>query len=171
MKWSKKGHQYDDLGEHFRGKNIYIYGAGNIGEFCFNQLAFLDCVDAFVDRDKNKQKCGYLNKPVFSTDVLFKELKKDHVIIIAMDNAAWVNDVERRLLLSGYIKNVDFFFYKDFIPDSYNDDYRDTFYIRIYSVYAKNKVYLDSTAIYPSTACNLNVSIVLLLHHTSRRIG
>ncbi len=161
MKWTQKGHQYDDLGKNFKDKNIYIYGAGNIGKYCFEQLYFLDCVDAFVDRSLEKQKRTFCDKPVLTPDVLFKEHMKDHIIIIAMDSCEWVGEVERRLLLSGYIKNVDFFFYKDFIPNPYNDDYKDTFYIRIYSVYAKNKIYLDSTAVFPSSACNLKCKYCL----------
>lgn len=161
MKWTKKGHQFDVLGKFFEGKNIYIYGAGNVGKYCFEQLKFLDCVDAFIDQNPEKQKTKLMGCPVLSTDVLFKLHEKKHVVLIAMDNMEWVNEVERRLLLSGYVKNADFFFYKDFLPNPLEDNYKDTFYFRLYSVYAKNKVYLDSTAIFPSSACNLKCKYCL----------
>lgn len=157
MKWTKKGHQFDRLGGFFEKRNrIYIYGGGNIGKWVYRQIKFLGCIDAYIDRDEKKQS-GCLNGlPVYSPDVILKKYDEIHLILIAIQDRNVAAKVELALQLAGYIKNCDFFYYEDFVPgETATLDYSDNFYLRIYSVYAQNKIWLDSTAIYPTTACNL----------------
>ncbi len=161
MKWTNKGHQFDAIGEHFVGKNIYIYGAGQTGKWVFNRLCFLNAVDAFVDINEEKQHGTLLDKPVLSPDILYKNHDRSHIIVVAIKDEKSAEAVMYRLLCSGYIRNYDFFSYLKFVPQESTENYRDSFYLRIYSVYAHNKIWLDSTAIFPSTLCNLKCKYCL----------
>ena len=169
MKWNDRGHEYDVFGRNFIGKDIYIYGAGNNGRNIFNKLGFLDCVDAFIDRDIGKQGKCFCGKPVLPPNQIFNKKDTTHIIIISIENKEIASQVEWRLLRRSYEKNKDFFYYDDFVPRDDTSDYKDNFYLRIYSIYSKNKIWLDSTAIYPSTACNLNCKNCLAytpeIHH------
>lgn len=67
MKWNNKGYQFEKLGEVFQRKSrIYIYGAGENGKILYDNISFMECIEAFVDNDKEKQKYGYLGKKVIS---------------------------------------------------------------------------------------------------------
>lgn len=163
MKWKKKGHQFDYLGKKFEKRNrIFIYGSGDIGKWVYRQLKFLDCIDGYIDRDENKQRTGCNGLPVYSPNIILKNYDERHLIVIAIKDKKTAVKVELSLLLFGYIKNYDFFYFEDFVPDENSAlDFLDNFYLRIYSVYAKNKIWLDSTAIYPTTICNLRCKYCL----------
>lgn len=157
MKWTNKGHQFDSLGKNFTKRNrIYIYGAGKAGEWTYDQLKFLNCVDGFIDQDKMKQSNGVNGLPVYSPDILFKGYDEKHLIIIAIKDEMDAAQRALRLELAGYFKNYDFFYYKEFVPSEHTtSNVSDNLYIKIYSVYAQDKIWLNSIAIYPSTVCNM----------------
>lgn len=159
MKWTNKGHQFDTLGKNFEKRNrIFIYGAGNNALPCLEKLQFLDCVDGFIDQSSEKQKQGLCGLPVYAPDKLFLEHEEHHLILISIINADIVKQLERELQLAGYVKNFDYFHYLDFFPteEASVTCFKDNFYYRLYCTYAKNKLWLDSAAIFPSTVCNLH---------------
>ena len=83
MKWKNKGHELDYIGKSFADKKkIYIYGAGQEGRNLFYKLKFLDCVEGFIDANADKQRMGYLEKPVFAVEELSGK-NKDYLIIVA----------------------------------------------------------------------------------------
>ena len=82
MKWTNIGHEFDPIGKNFKHhKMIYIYGAGEVGKVAYEELEFLNCVAGFIDNDKEKQKSGYLGKPVESV-IEFSKNKKGMQICI-----------------------------------------------------------------------------------------
>ncbi len=153
MKWTNKGHQFDDLGKIFEKKNkIYIYGAGEYGATFFNIIKFMNVVDAFIDRDAKKQENGYLGLPVISPDFLYNSKDENHIIVVAasLSNQKFIMN---RLKKFGYIEGLDCFVWKNFIDFDY--------YIPIYWLYAQGKIALSSGCIIPSTQCNLNCKCCL----------
>ena len=157
MKWINPGHEFDALGNYFKQRSrIYIWGCGEAGRWANRQLGFLDCVDAYIDRDTEKQGKEIDGVPVLHTDVLLKKKVDDHLILIAVKSEDNMRKMEIMLQLIGYIKGIDFFHVKDFIPSEQSTiDYKDNFVFRVYCAYAHNKIWLDSTAIFPSTLCTL----------------
>jgi hypothetical protein len=151
MRWKNKGHEFDSIGKVFERRNrILIYGADVIGKRVCEAVKFLDCLDAFVDVSEEKQKSGFCGFPVYHPDYLVNQKNETHLIIIASDsnNGMSRSNISRRLILAGYIFGTDFIMYEDFIV---ND-----LFLHVFAVYARHKVYISSSAIYPTTKCNLN---------------
>lgn len=167
LKWTNKGHQFDELGKVFEKKNrIYIYGAGENGETLFNKIKFMNVVDAFIDRDEKKQKNHYLGLPVLLPYFLYDGKEQNHIIIVAVslsNQKLIINSLKK----AGYIVGVDCFIWYDFLDFDY--------YIPLYWAYAQGKIVLSSGCIIPSTQCNLNCKYCLnfnqyLDHHYIRTV-
>lgn len=153
MKWKNKGHQFDELGKIFEQRNsIYIYGAGIGGKDFFEKIEWLNIIDSFIDQDKEKQKNGFMGYKVYSPEKLFNEKDDRHIIIVAICSEADNQRIMERLMNSGYIKGVNCFFADEFLGELGVRSY----YLPIYSLYAKNKVVVPSFCCIPSTLCNLN---------------
>jgi len=154
MKWTNKGHQFDELGNHLAKRNrIYIYGAADAGADALSLIdryRFGELVDGFVDRSEEKQRSGFLGKPVYSPDVLFKEHDEGHIIVPAFINEKLTGWVRARLIQAGYMENWDFFPVEKFIPH-YNDPF-----LPVLAMYAQNRFIITSICCIPSTRCNLN---------------
>lgn len=156
MKWTNKGHQFDTLKFLFQKRNsILIYGAGVYGAQVFDalRLPFVrDAVVGFVDRDKEKQRIGYLGKPVYDPSILFDRHDEDHLIVVAMiDEKA--TKLMLRLERAGYVKNWDFFYYDRFlrVMGKLNSPFLYSF-----ALYARGITYISSLCMIPGTQCNLN---------------
>jgi organic radical activating enzyme len=153
MKWTNKGHQFDELGSYFKGiSKIYIYGAGKLGAELFHLLTFLNyfnCEVIFIDEDETKQKSGYFNVSVLAPEEFFISLKDKHVVIVA---ASSVNTefIMSKLLSFGYKDNVNCFTKQTFID-----------FLPIFSMYTNDKVFFPSISFLPTTRCNLNCEACL----------
>ncbi|MBO6303621.1 MAG: glycosyltransferase [Selenomonadaceae bacterium] len=148
LAWTRPSHQFDDLGNIMSDKNIYIYGAGLVGNEIYQRLKFLNCVDAFVDRSTEKQKNGFNGLPVISAEDYFSKKDTSHILLVAIENENIADSVERRLKLAGYIKNLDFYGYNEFIPMSLcNLNITNEINLRVYSLYTHNIVYLNRLAL------------------------
>lgn len=140
MKWTNKGHEFDETYKNIESKkNFYLFGAGDYGRQFYHN--FSDEIDilGFIDNDikkKNTEICGIT---CYSLDDI--ELSDTEGIIVTMSQIARVNPVEQ-LKNNGYINNKDFFIIEEFIS--------------IYYAYKHHKVYFSSMSFLPSTACNLN---------------
>jgi hypothetical protein len=150
MKWTSKGHQFDDLGMLLKDKNqVYIYGAALKGGKLFELLRscnkWLNWEIAFVDADKCKQKDGYLGTQVLSPEELFNSPKENHFVIVAASpfNTVEITDI---LLKNGYVSDFNCFAYEKFM----------NFILPIHFVYNYDMVFFSSQSILPSTVCNLN---------------
>ena len=148
--WTDKGRQFDGIGNLFQGKNIIIYGAGTFGESLYDKLQFLDCVDAFVDRNEILQASGCRGKSVFSVLDFTKMDKAKYIVIIAASetNSTYILT---QLLHFGWSLGENCFLMNSFID----------YYLSIYAVYAKNIVYFPSISFLVTTKCNLNCKACL----------
>ncbi len=129
MKWENKGHELDYIGKTFADKKkIYIYGAGQEGRNLFYKLKFLDCVEGFIDANADKQRTGYLEKPVFSVEALCNK-DKDYLIIVAAGPEI-ASRITYKLISNGYKEGEDFYYAGIFINT----------YLPIYAMYAHDKL-------------------------------
>ncbi len=133
MKWTKKGHQFDEIGNNFIQKEIVIYGAGIVGKELFEKISFLNSVSAFVDRNEYLQEEGFFGLPVISVEKLAKWNKNSHIVIIAITGYNGMM-VHSQLMHMGYILGKNCFFFDTFL----------NYYLPIYSLYAKNILYFSS---------------------------
>ena len=154
MKWLNKGHEFDEIGKNFMGKEtLYLYGAGLLGERLlklFDKIKVLQNEVVFIDRDVDKQKCGYYGKRVISPDAFFQEEKENKLVIITASQKN-TPDIEKLLLKGGYQKEITYFTYERFV----------NYYLPIYLLYAHDILYVSSQNIIPSTVCNLNCEACL----------
>lgn len=156
MKWNKKGHQFDELGNHFAGKKILIYGAGKIGKLFYDyleQIKLFDSVKGFVDH--NCKFCEeYKNLPVYDLKEVFPK-NTEVIIIVCIEDCCIRQKVIDRLMRAGYVVNYDFF-----VPEDFELRLNDIV-VPIYALYAANKLLVSSTCYIPSTVCNLNCKACL----------
>lgn len=171
LKWNNRGHQFDDLGNHFIDKKIVIYGAGNAGDAFYNQLARLQLLDyilGFVDH-KYLEGMKYNGVPVFGIDKIFPKNSNVIIIVCIVD----LNDEKQvlsRLEKAGYILGYDVFTSRDFSL------YLNQVPLSVFALYRANKILLSSTCYIPSTICNLNCRDCLnftpyIKKHTVRALG
>lgn len=141
MKWTHKGHQFDALGSQIlKVKRIYIFGAGENGQYLYSQIKGMVEVCGFIDNDVKKQQGGYLGKPVCSLQQLSGS-QQDFYIVVA---ASQVNTpcIVRQLEQAGYTLNVNLFVMKE--------------YLEIFMLYGSNKLYIDNCTISITQRCTLN---------------
>lgn len=159
MKWTKKGHQFDTIGEKIiQKKYFYIYGAGENGKYTFEQIKFIDYAApgavvkqksfcGFIDRDLQKKECGYLGEKVYTLEEVLKENEhrmEEVCIIVAVSNANRAN-VVKKLTGYGLFEGTDFFEYRHFVE----------VYLPVYAAYRFNKVYYKSITYIPTRKCPL----------------
>ena len=145
MKWTNKGHEFDDFGKKFIDDPcIYIYGAGDFGKKLYNLLQWLNIETCFIDGNRRKQLEGYLGAKVISPMDLADFPNKRKIVIAAGTTIAV--EMEKTLQEYGYKKYIDFwelsYFCEKILP--------------IYMAYVKDKVYMNSVGFLSTTVCNLN---------------
>lgn len=144
MKWTNKGHEFDEIGNCFKDKRIIIYGAGAVGQELFEEIKFLKAVDAFVDRNICIQKEGCKGISVISVADLAK-MEKNHIIVIAVPGYNGMM-VHSQLMHLGYELGKNCFFYDTFV----------NYYLSIYALYSMDILYFPSVSFLLTTSCNLN---------------
>lgn len=139
MKWSNRGHEFDDVYANImQKKGYYLFGAGDYGRQFYSAFKNEIQITAYIDNDENKQgtyinglMCLSLGQVIMTPAV---------GIIVTMSQIARSNPLAQ-LQAAGYVKNKDYFIIEEFIS--------------IYHVYKNGKVYFSSISFLPSTACNL----------------
>lgn len=145
MRWTNKGHQYDEMYSHIEAKqSFYLFGAGDYGRQFIN--IFKDEIDIVGYIDNSDEKQGTLINGIMCYGLDEAEVNEKTGIIVTMSQIARVDPIEQ-LIASGYKKNEDFFIIEEFLS--------------VYYVYKYDKVYFSSISFLPSTACNLNCKYCL----------
>ena len=140
MKWSNKGHEYDDAYKEIeRKKSFYLFGAGDYGRQFLNIIKDEIKIAGFIDNDKEKQEQGVGGIACSSLD----EIPHDDSIgiIVTMSQIARVRPIQQLSEL-GYAADKDYFVIEEFLS--------------VYFAYRHDKVYFSSISFLPSTVCNLN---------------
>lgn len=145
MKWRKKGHEFDEIGNKFKNiDNVIIYGAGEYGTKCAKMLEGIGANFIFADRVKS-QNGKYMGHKVISPDQITEELKvQNSIIVLAMgqDNAG------RALItlqMSGLQYGIDIFDVHNFME----------VFFHIYAAYKYNKVLLYDVSVMVTYKCSL----------------
>ena len=150
MKWTNRGHMFDDLGSLLADKRkLYIYGAAKYGR----ELAavvdhcrgWLDWEIEFVDRNTDKRKNYCDGHPVISPDEFFAREAGGAMAVLCVNR----NDRDQILAC---LKALKWRYLGDVFPFSAFMEK----YLPIHCVYRHNKVFIPSLNIVPGTVCNLN---------------
>lgn len=148
MQWTNPGHQFDAIGNDLKNfKNIYIYGASDIGKNILKLVTFLEVEISFIDKDLEKQQKGVEGYQVYSPEE-FKEKCVEHddgfIVVFTVNRSNYLN-LAKEFIRKGYRENVDFFFYDVF----------EKFYLNILSVYKFNKIFVEQLSLMVTTYCTL----------------
>lgn len=149
MKLLNKGHELDKYAEalvqEFQDKkeNIYIFGAGLIGEDIRAIIEKWYCFAGYIDNDRNKQRSGVNKATVVSLQNYIKD-DLQGIIVIAADTKN-IPVIEDQLKRAGLIKEKDFYDYIIFMKKIFP----------ILSVYAYNKLYVEVSQICLTERCSL----------------
>lgn len=139
MKWSNKGHEFDDAYANMaKKKKFYLYGAGDYGRQFFPLFKDEINIEAYIDNDTNKQGT-YING-LICLSLEQVTMTDDTGIIVTMSQIARSHPIAK-LQRGGAVRNQDYFIIEDFIS--------------IYYAYKYGKVYFSSISFLPSTVCNL----------------
>lgn len=137
MKWTNKGHQFDQIGELFEDMDgVIVYGAGMYGKEVFDMLKSVGAICAFADGDENKQKNGYLGLRVLPPQSIKEFTKGKRYIIVVAASGTNGSIILKQLLTQGYVHGKNLFDFNSFI----------NFYIYIMAVYKYNKCIMTQCA-------------------------
>lgn len=139
MKWTNKGHEYDEQAVHIckNTESYYIWGAGTFGESFYEEFASKINIVGFLDSKLEKQGTLFCGLPVYSPDIL--ETDKTKQVLVS---AGWTRDIFNKLSECNYKKGENCFHIDDFIS--------------VYMMYHEKKLHLSNLT-YPITDfCSLN---------------
>lgn len=117
MKWTNRGHQFDDMAPAIingftKHHKVFLFGAAYMGEVLYPILRKLGCFGGFIDNDAQKQQNGYKGEKVLSL-VEYLKLKEQGLIIICT-NLKNQLEIARQLTQFGKKENEDFYTYEYF---------------------------------------------------------
>ncbi len=145
MKWTNKGHQFDEIGKMLQDKKIYIFGTGKNGKYVLEHLLFLGgAVKGFIDTDKEKWGKEYCGYQIYTLNEALQH-RENTIIIVAMSFQNEIN-VMRKLMACGLKNGEDFFWHESFLE----------IYLPIYAAYGYGKVFHKGIVICPTRKCTLN---------------
>ncbi len=128
---------FNELLEAVKQKNVYIYGAGELGEFVFTRIS-TDRVLGFIDKDTSKQGRDFKGKSILSPESV---LEKNSIIVIAVSD--------------GYYGEI-----KSFLGEKYkNEEHRYlyySYYLSLYEFVYNNKMFFNSISVSLTQICTLN---------------
>jgi hypothetical protein len=137
MKWTNKGHEFDELGAKLQKVNaVYLFGAGVHGKTAFEMYNHKITVKGFIDNDTAKQGCMFCGVPVIAPAAI-KLLDGEAIVITAQPSL--IDGIAEQLSNIGHADNA--FPTQTFFP--------------ILDAYKFNEVCLSSVSFLPTTVCNL----------------
>ena len=149
MKWKNKGHEFDniawDIAQNFKdkGKKIYIFGAGLLGEELRAIMEKTGCFAGFIDNNKKKQELGVNGIKVISLQK-YLECGARGLVVITADRKN-IPAITVQLDAVGLKEGKDFYEYQEFMKSVFP----------ILSVYANDQVYIELAQICLTERCTL----------------
>lgn len=141
MKWTNKGHEFDNVYETIKDKRgYYLFGAGDYGALFLSVIKEELPVLGFIDNDVQKQQQSYMGYPVYPLSSL-EELDTHVGVILTISQFARAS-AQAQLESIGIKKDVQYYMIEEFLS--------------VYYVYKYDQVYMSSISFLPSTICNLN---------------
>lgn len=145
MKWENKGKQLDYLGNKFiRRKTIIFFGITNRTIDIYKKIEYLHCNILFCDNTLAGEKIEKYE--IYTLNQVLPKLdEKESLLIIAIEDTSQQELLKKRLILSGYVENEDFFDAHTF----------EKTYLSIWQYYAYGKCYVDYINHIPNYSCTL----------------
>lgn len=146
MKWKKQGHEFDEFVTTFSmefHKEVYIFGAGQIGEQIGHCLSALGLLGGVIDNNERRQGhylCGHL---IISLET-YLATHKEVAIVVAVSEK-YAGEIAEQLKKNGLVHGKDFFF---------NYEFRNKI-LPVICAYYQNKVYMDLAQITLTERCSL----------------
>ena len=136
MKWTNKGHEFDELGSKIINLSaIYLFGAGHHGKTIYEKYKSKINIKGFIDNDKNKYSKNFCGLNVCSP-AHFKLLANEAIIVTTGQSS--FQEVTHQLSTLGH-SNI---FYADsFFP--------------LLDAYKFGELCIPSLSFLPTTLCNL----------------
>lgn len=139
MKWTNKGHQFDEMYSSMEKKSrYYLFGAGDYGHQFYKAMKDEIEIAGFIDNSASKRGKSIDGMTCYGLDQASMDCETG--IIVTMSQIARVASIEQ-LKGAGYEERKDFFVIEEFLS--------------VYYVYKHDQVYFSSISFLPSTACNL----------------
>ncbi len=140
MKWMNKGHEFDSKFEKlFKGKKLYIYGAGNNGKRLYNKMIYIrDRIKGFIDR--NKKAVDFAD--VITYEEINDRITDDDIVIISTDGQI-ATHMWLQLIALGFSEN-NIFHFREW----------EQYYLYIYAFLEKNIVISPFISLQFSNICN-----------------
>lgn len=153
MKWTNKGHEFDELGKQFIGKSLIFYDvAEETYSFCNKVYAIAPSkIRAVVidNYDKVDNICG---APTISKEEFSKIDVEETIVVLCCSHLSnYRAQAHKHAINLGYKDGINLFYYDTF----------EYFYLPIYLFYACNKLYFKSISMVLTTKCNLNCECCL----------
>ncbi len=152
MKWDAIGHEFDAFYEkhkEFLKKDIYLFGAGRIGNRYANMLTRCNIkITAFIDNNSDKQnkyveKCDKEIQIISLRDYMNRKSDNSYIIICVGDK--FLKEIVSQLKENGLIEHKDFMKVNDSLENI----------LRVLLMYEKNKLYLPLAQISLTERCTL----------------
>lgn len=137
MKWTNKGHEFDQVAKEILKEEVsyYIWGAANFGQCFYEEYKDTLHIVGFIDSDEKKQGETFCSLPVHHPNMLENNT---HKVIVA---SIFYAEISEQLIQYQRIENKDFFHVETFSM--------------IYMVYAKDKLAIQTTSIVITDFCSL----------------
>jgi hypothetical protein len=116
MKWTNKGHEFDEYASDIKkiyGKKVVVFGAGNFGEKLGKALDYFNLLECFIDNDIKRQKDKLLGRDIISLDEYMKMGNSNLIIVVAV-SAKFSNSIVNQLENARLKINEDFWTYNEF---------------------------------------------------------
>lgn len=149
MKWSNKGQELDKYGEILvrqfldNEKQIYIFGAGLLGEELRPVFERYGCFAGYIDNDREKQKSGIKNVKVISLQEYISGEKKGMIVIAA--DLKNIPEIKTQLQREGLEEEKEFYEHIEFMKNVFP----------VLSVYFYNQFYVELAQICLTERCSL----------------
>lgn len=146
MKWTNKGHEFDDVYEILKTKKkFYLFGVGMYGKTVYEELKKMgETVIGFIDNDSCKQHTKYDGLTIYPLEEV--RIQEDEAVVLCI-SAHDRRKLFQQLFAAGY---------------KYNENlYTMEIFMSLKFVYGLDKMYVPAAAILPSSCCNLNCKACL----------
>lgn len=151
MKWTNKGHEFDQIGEKLATvKSLYFYGIGGhareIAELMDYGKKWFDLNVFYVDRNEEVRERGFCGKEIMSPETFFEKVRDDNDYLVISCPLGEVGEEIKSYVVGHGISDEDVVLGYDFLFTL----------IPLYFLYKYDMVFFTSENIVPSSACNLN---------------
>ena len=149
MKWKRRAHEFDGEFEIYKkqrllSKEVYIFGAGEIGKTFSSIVNRFGRLNGFIDNDGRKQGTMYCGFSVISLQKYLDKKAYENSIILLCLKESYSKEVKKQLEEYGLVENEVFFT---------KDEYEKR--LRIVLFFERNILYLPLAQISLTERCTL----------------